>query len=1058
MHQRVVFALVFALLLVTAGAGTLSAQVGALPRANYYRAFTEYYFGDLQRAGRDFQQASTTAFRLGNERFLDSVCAWTMMGECHFHQGNYADALTNYNRALNLYLAFNRNRWQSRVQPPATLSVSAGAFGRSRINWGTPARNAKIPTIPETFLMQYGRVDAGRAFREGGAFDQAELRPVNVSEIMRCTALAMHRRKQILGGISEVDPLSRELLAGMALRNAGDGSILGSYNGVLLGLAYASNGKLDSAASMFERSLQISGGFDHPLTPVALVELSKLTLEGAKFDQAATLALEASYSAGVWEQYDLIGESMSVGTLNHILRSPTPYPPLPAVIAWANRENVRSLQYSATQMLAESHAEAGNSAAAREAIASSKAAFRNRNRSLGNTTAAARMQYTAALASFQEGNFAAGLSELTAALSQYRKHSLWLFRLQLANTLVAEGSVSERDADRLYETLLHDPTEPEWRLDPIEPISFLAADHVSAMENWLEILISRRRFDKAVEVADLIRRHRFFSTLPMGGRLLAFRHSLGADRLELDPATLKQRNLFLQNNGTYANLIAQATGIEKEMRALPINPKPGSAEEKQQAKLVRRLSEVSSTQEALLASYSLSRIGSNLSFPPQMPVANFQKTLRRGVLCLSCLKTANGYHMFFVSRERIRHAFVGKAQAFDAQVQRLLKEIGATGSTADSKRMQTGKWQEHLITLKEALFAGIPDEAFGEIVELVVVPDGLLWYVPLEAIPLAYGGDDKTLIEMCPIRYSPTLFLSAPRFANSKIENMMLAHSKMHPRGETEPVADAVTQLKRELRNTIAYDSEVFLPTSLHSWLPDHLMVWSSSGYPDDVYQFAPVPFDRSSLGSVASWMSLPAPGPRHLSLPALQPLGNGRGVDGSEMFLMTTAMMASGVRSIMLSRWAGGGKASIDLSGSYAKKLPETSAAKALRESILETRKLDFVAEDEPQVKIDDDAPELTREHPFFWSSFLVVDSPRLDPANVAAAGQPVGSAVVVPANPVGSGSGSKTPAAGAGSATTTPPPTTGSGSGSATRAPATNGGSSSKRDTSSGFGSGSK
>jgi len=1012
MHQRAVFALIFALLIVVADAGPLKAQSGSIPKANYYSAFNEYYFGDLQRAGRDFQRAGTTAFQIGTERFLDSVCAWTMMGECHYHQGNYSDALTNYNNALNLYLAFNRTGWQSRVQPPKALSLDTGAFMRSRVNWGTPTRSAKIPKMPRTFLMLYGRVDAGRAFQEGGTVDQAEYRPVDVTEVMRCTALAMHRRRQILGGISEVDPLSRKLLAGMASRNAGDGSILGAYNGVLLGLAYASNGKIDSAAKVYARSLQISGGFDHPLTPMALVELSKLALEGAKHDQAATLALEASYSAGVWGQYDLVGESMSTGTFNHILRSRTPYPPLPAVIAWANRERVRNLQYSATQMLAECHAEAGNSAAAREVIASSQAAFRNGNRSLNNSTAAARMKYSAALASFQEGNFNAGLTELSAALSQYQRHSLWLFRLQLANSLVADGSVSERDADRLYETLLHDPTEPEWKLDPIEPLSFLAADHVTAMENWLEILISRRRFDKAVEVADMIRRHRFFSTLPMGGRLLAFRHSLTANRLELDPATLKQRNFFLQNNGGYAKLMTEAAAI----------PAPGSAEEKQQAKLVRKLSEVSSTQEALLASFSLSRIGSNLSFPPQMPVASFQKTLRRGVLCLSCLKTASGYHMFFVSRDKIRHAYVGETKAFDSEVQRLLKEIGAIGASADSKRIQTGKWKEHLVKLKGALFAGIPDDAFSEIVELVVVPDGLLWYVPLEALPLAYEGHDKTLIEMCPIRYSPTLFLSAPRFAGSKIENMMVAHSKMHPRGEIEPVADAVTDIKKSLRNTTAYDSEVFLPTSLHSWLPDHLMVWSASAYPDDVYQFTPVPFDKSSLGTVSSWMSLPAKGPKHLSLPALQPFGKGRRVDGSEMFLMTTAMMASGSQSIMLSRWPGGGKASIDLSSGYARRLPETSAAQALRKSILETRKMDFEAEQEPHVKVDDDSPALTLEHPFFWSGFLVVDSPRLEMANFPGGPKPAGGAAMVPATP----NPTPTPKA-TGSGTKSPPPTTG-------------------------------
>ena len=172
--------------------------------------------------------------------------------------------------------------------------------------------------------------------------------------------------------------------------------------------------------------------------------------------------------------------------------------------------------------------------------------------------------------SFTEGRFPAGLSDLSAALKQYQNGSLWLYRLRLVSDLVASKGVSELEADKLYSELLRDPTEADWKFDPIEPMSFLATNHVTAMETWFEILLRRRQFERALQVAELIRRHRFYSTLPMGGRLLAFRHSLNAEKDMLDAATLKQRDGFLNRNGAYKELLTGASRIQKELVSLSL--------------------------------------------------------------------------------------------------------------------------------------------------------------------------------------------------------------------------------------------------------------------------------------------------------------------------------------------------------------------------------------------------------------------------------------------------------------------------------------------------------
>ncbi len=982
----------------------LNQRRSTIPKQAYYNTFGLYYSGDFARARQDFQQGYRTAYQEGDQRYPDSVCFLTMMGECNYHMGNYADALANYEQALKLYLASVKSGWQSRIRSPDVLPVDTGAFMRSRVNWGTPTRTANIPKMPATFSVLFGRLDASRAFQEGGTYDEARIRPVDVTEIMRCTALAMHRRRHLLGAMNRLDPLSRQLLTGLNLRGAGDGSIMGAYNGVILGIASASMERFDDAARMLSRSLQISGQFDHPLTPVALTELTQLSMANGKKTIAATLALEASYSAGVFGQYDLVNESLSLGTTNHLMSSRTPYPPLTRAIEWANRDRVRLTQLSLIQRLAECHAESGDAAAARAAIALASTADRRRN-TLAGSVANSRLQYTSAVADFTEGNFAAGLNSLAGALQQYQTGSLWLYRLRLASDLVATNAVSELDADKLFETLLHDPTDAEWNFDPIEPMSFLATDHVTAMETWFEILIRRRQYERALQVSELIRRHRFYSTLPLGGRLLAFRHSLNAETKSLDPATAQQRDSFLNRNPAYNELLTGALTIQKELIKLPLQPKADSEDEQKRRQLLAQLAQVSSAQEALMASYALSREPSNLAFPPQMPLERFKRLMPKGTLCLSSLKTASGYHMFFVSREQVRYVSLGSARGLESAVTKLLREIGAIGgSAADSKTLTSEEWKEAALQLKQGIFAEIPDESFGKIVELVVIPDGMLWYMPFEALPVEFDGQEKFLVDLCPIRYAPTMYLSVEAPGGGQFKRTSVAVASMHPRGDLETTTAELEELKKKLPDVASFEKQT-TPSGLSAWLTDHLMVWSQSFLPANGYDFQPIPFDVSNHASISSWMSLPWYGPEFLSLPGLQTFGKGRKANGSEMFLTSVTLMSAGSRTIMLPRWPTGGATSLGLSRLYAENLSQQmTGADALRKAMIEARDLTFDIEKEPQISKAKDLGDISLEHPFFWASFFVVDQPRLKAPEVVPANQlpgvnkPPGAAVTVP------------------------------------------------------------
>ena len=176
-----------------------TAQIGSnrLPKRDYYASFREYYEGDYKDAQRQFRSAFRSAFRVGNNRFLDSVCILTMLGECHYQVGDYAGAMDFYNQSAELYLKFADRRWQRDIQLPRAIPADTNAVQKARITWGTPKRQGRIANIPSTISVLRGQSD--RILIGDTLIDTSEIRQVDVTEVMRCVALTIRRRGTILG-------------------------------------------------------------------------------------------------------------------------------------------------------------------------------------------------------------------------------------------------------------------------------------------------------------------------------------------------------------------------------------------------------------------------------------------------------------------------------------------------------------------------------------------------------------------------------------------------------------------------------------------------------------------------------------------------------------------------------------------------------------------------------------------------------------------------------------------------------------------------------------------
>lgn len=982
------------------------AQGGRLPKIQYYNdaVFNEYYQADYRDAAKLFNRGAAGAYKVGTRRHLDSICYWTMMGECNYHMGNYAQAVTMYEQALAHYLSYQAENWQARLQMPPTIQANNNALNQSGIAWGIPKRKVTYARMPGSFSMLFGRLDAGRAFQEGGVFDKAEIFSVDVTEIMRCTALCLHRRRTIKGPISKLDPFTSQLVTGLSVPGAGNGTVMGAFNGVLLGIAQASMEDWGRATRTLKSSLLLNR-MEHPLTPVALVELAQIGYANKQYGVAADLALEASYSAAVFNQYDLVEESLGLGTTIHLMNAKTPYLPLENAIKWASRNKARMMQASLIVKLAECVAEGGDPVLAAKVLNESNRVITKRS-ALSQAVVAARAKYVLALIGFLKGDFKGGRSDLAAALEHFQTGSLWLYRLGLVEQLVASGN-NQRQADLLYGIVLRDPTELDWRVDPFESIAFLASPHVGAMERWFDIVVDRKDNRRALEIADLVRRHRFFASLPMGGRLMAFRWVMHAPDEALTQRALGQRKSFLNRNGAYARLISQAKQIRTALLLLPVIPDSQSVEEREQIKLMTELAKVSDTQEAILASFALRREPAEMAFPPQAPLSEFQGRMEKDQLALITLATSSGYHNFLMTYDAIQYVGLSSGREVLRGVADVLKKLGLMDVALDVKTLQEDEWKEPARELKMKLFSGASDENWKNFKELVIVPDGVLWYLPFEVLPVGEGAEEKYLSDIVNVRYSPTLFLAFnPQRPAREIKRSAVVTARMHQRGEADLSLSEFDELVKTLPDAVKYDAPIRIPTNFLASVIDQLIVWSEIKDPRNLpLAMLPMQNEKEKLGStIDAWMTLPWWGPEHVVMPGFHSDGGAglRGkLNGNDLFMTSLGLMASGSRTALISRWATGGQTSLALTRMYASELPKVSVAKAIRNGRQKTRELDLDYENEPRIRTKKSDPVLKAEHPFFWAAHMLFSVPDNRPRDLeadAAPGADKGDAVKAP------------------------------------------------------------
>ncbi len=830
---------------------------------------------------------------------------------------------------------------------------------------------------------------------------QAILYSIQPQEIIRCTALAIRRRAEILGPISKNDPLTERVAGVLSRQIAPPNHWSEAWADLERGLALIAAGKDNQGLPCLQRSMLVAGEFDHPMTCIALLELGKLSLARGEYPTALQSFEEATYSAADYSDYGVLEEAFRYAALTHLVTNRQGfYTPLQTAFQWAKGKDLRQLRASLALCAAENYSVLEQIKEAAAMLDDARLVLSQRRAIPGRQ--GGRYSYLNAQVLFQQRKNPEGQAAFASAMNYMKQGSRRLFQIALADTLYTSGVASPRTAMDYYNELLRDPLPSDWMIDPMETLATLITPHPLSLEHWFEIAMDRREYETAWEIADRARRHRFFSTLDMGGRLESLRWILETPAELLDQQSQLHRQDMFTRYPQYAHISEQARAIRAKLVDIPLATEDQSLR-KEQSKDLDKLSSLSAQQEVMLREIALRREPAAMIFPPQRSMAEIKKSLPKGHAILA----------FFTANRRLYGLLMGNSDyscweiasppALAKQVKDFLHDMGLYQQNHELtlKDLADAKWNQSGAKTLEALLRGSRADFSKSFEELIIVPDGILWYLPFEALQVKVDGQLQPLISRFRIHYAPTISLAtstqAPRMKPTG--NTAVILGKLFPSDDKSVSEAAFKGLAAALPGTVALKSPAPGAIADYKVFFDRLIVLDDLAISDqDPYGWTPAPIERSkSGGTLADWMGLPWGGPEQIILPGFHTSAEdalkkpSRAMPGDEVFLSACGLLSCGARTILLSRWRTGGQTSFDLVREFAQELPHTSPADAWQRAVLLENGTQLNLDAEPRIKHapGDESPKAG--HPFFWAGYMLIDSsqvsqkPETKPAEAA-------------------------------------------------------------------------
>jgi tetratricopeptide (TPR) repeat protein len=960
---------------------------GQVPQPLYYSGLELMHEGEFRDALQMFDTCYRSAMKFGTRRFMDSVCYLAMMGECYYQMGQLDRAFESYSAALEIALSYPT--WLQQVILPPTGASPLSSANRP-IPWGQRTRTNPVGQVPSTGLYTYSQIIVDPSLLERGAIVPQEARAINVVEIIRCTALALRRRIELLGPLSLADPLSKPASSVFSVQYTQPNHWSQCWGDLLAGLSAVSEGRLDAAIPLLTRSTTVAGRFEHQLSGIALIELGKLALARGDYGAAINFFQEASYDAFYYGDGLMLEEALRLAAVAHLVgRSQTVYPVLPAALAWAKTKRIPFIQASLDLSLAEQALATNNLAMASTALDDAQSIVSRRQMSTGRL--ATRLAFLRAASLLQSGATAQGQAALNAALPAMRSTSLWLFQISRLSQVYASGQIglrgpiTPRTAHELYQLLLRDPTNLDWAIDPLECLAVISTPHPTLYDQWFAIAWQRKQWEDALEIADRARRHRFQSALPLGGRLDALRRLLEAPEVLLDNQARQERQNLLARYPQFAELSKQSRQLRQELLTTSLVPKNNEEQVALQKKWDAWM-EIIRKQESLLRAMAVDRTAVGVPFPPVIPTKQIRQQLPPGAVLWTFFAAGNDVFVFYVTNDQYD---TWQLRGGQVAVQKLLSQYLTQLGFLDGNREFTVKdvaetgWQSAGANLLNFLVAGSKADLAADFDQLIIVPDGFLWYLPFETLCVKADNGYFPLVAKHKIYYaisSSSAVMGGPITLPPQPRTLVF-QGRLNPQEEPAAGQQRVAAILESLPGALVLGASPSAPPGhLVASLFDQLVVLEDLGDCARPFNITPLPLAKGNT-ELGDWLELPYGRPLMVALPGLHMATesalrkNDISLGGQEVFLAAASLQAVGSQTLLLGRWRTGGQSLNTLLKEFFQEWPGKSASESLQRAMLLVMTEPLDPRREPRVQVrPNDLPTKTA-HPLFWANLLLVD-----------------------------------------------------------------------------------
>src|SRR5262245_22008456 len=172
------------------------------PHDGYWDCFASFYEGEFRTAGKGFREAAKDGLMNISLTvpgpWVDAICYHAMIGECHYQMGNLSEVLDEYTVALKYFLA--HRDWMLRLDLPQAIELETNI--KTPPTWGKSSRVTMLGRYQQRYPILTGRISNQAVVTNGGVVAPPSYLPVYVAEIIRCTALSLSRRRELMGPLS----------------------------------------------------------------------------------------------------------------------------------------------------------------------------------------------------------------------------------------------------------------------------------------------------------------------------------------------------------------------------------------------------------------------------------------------------------------------------------------------------------------------------------------------------------------------------------------------------------------------------------------------------------------------------------------------------------------------------------------------------------------------------------------------------------------------------------------------------------------------------------------